>query len=169
MMYSLSSTRLRKSRPRCSASASVSTIRVAQELHDGRDHEDHGAEDSGGRVLRARRHALQLRDGLLEQQHERREAASRNARSARTSSASAPTDTMRTPAEAARDSAARMDQKRDRREVGAELQDRSAPLAPGRRRRSSTSSAQPTPSMPSSATRASSGSVSPTIRGSSTR
>ncbi len=37
----------------------------AQQLHDGRDHENRGAEDPDGRVLRARRHALQLRDRLL--------------------------------------------------------------------------------------------------------
>ena len=47
---------------------------LAQELHDRGDHEDHGPEDAGGRVLCARGHSLQLPNVCSNKKYQRRDS-----------------------------------------------------------------------------------------------
>ena len=101
----------------------------AQELHDGGDHEDHGAEDAHRRELRPRRDALQLRVRLLAEQDERRHRCEQERALRRHQQGQRSDGYDEDAAEAARDAAARVNQERDGHEVGGELQIRLAARA----------------------------------------
>ncbi len=98
----------------------------AQELHHGRDHEDYGAEDAHRRELGSGRDALQLRVGLLAEQDERRHRREQERALRRQQQGQRSDGYDEDAAEAARDAAARVNQERDRDEVGGELQIRLA-------------------------------------------
>jgi hypothetical protein len=94
----------------------------AQQLHDGSDDEDDGAENADGRELRARRDALQLRIGLLAEQNECRDGREQQCALRREQQRKRSDGHDQHAAHAARDAAARVDQQRDGHEVGRKLQ-----------------------------------------------
>ena len=93
----------------------------AQQLHDGGDHEDRRAEDPYRHILCARCHPLQLGEGLLEEQDQCSERSQHEAALGLERERERAYGDHEEPAEAARDSAARVDQQRDRGKIRAEL------------------------------------------------